>query len=690
MTIAALTPDFLSDNGLSLALLEVSLAALCVLEPLYGPDGAELVDFTLSYLNPAGQRLLGLPARPARPLGAGFPPAVAGGLLSCCRAAFQSGEPGGYDAPYSADSLNHRFRAAAQRHAGLLLLSFSSDCPADAAVLEALRATQAREHAALAEAEAQRLGLEELLLQAPALIAVLSGPDHVYTLVNRHYQELFGSSRPLLGYPSRQALPELIDQPFFGFQDAVYRTGEPCYGREVAARIDRHHDGVLHEAYFNFTYQATRDARGTITGVLVFAHDVTEQVRARYQLQQLNTDLEARVAERTQTALHDQETAEMQRSRLERLLQAMPAAICILSGPTLVHELVNPSYQRLFADRSLLGEPLQTAVPELADVATYQQLRQVYETGAIYRDSQRLITTRAPNDIAQDRYFHSMFKPRRDEHGHIDGLVIFAFEITELVRGRQQIATLNQQLLAANDALTASNQQLTRANADLANFIYTASHDLKTPISNIEGLLHALQRELSPAVLQSDHVQAMFDMMQGAVERFQLTISHLTDVARLQQAHAEPAEPVDLAALVEAVRLDLVPALAAAGAQLSVDVAGCPHVSFALKNLRSIVYNLLSNAVKYAAPGRAPEVTLRAYRAPDGAAAVLEVQDNGLGLSKGQQAKLFGLFQRLHTHVEGSGIGLYMVKKIVENAGGTITVHSQPGVGSTFTVMLPD
>ena len=83
-----------------------------------------------------------------------------------------------------------------------------------------------------------------------------------------------------------------------------------------------------------------------------------------------------------------------------------------------------------------------------------------------------------------------------------------------------------------------------------------------------------------------------------------------------------------------------------------------------------------------------PVVQLRCYRR--GTAVVLEVQDNGLGLDAFQQGKLFQMFVRLHDHVPGSGIGLYMVKKIVENAGGTIAVHSQPGVGSTFAVTLPE
>ena len=69
---------------------------------------------------------------------------------------------------------------------------------------------------------------------------------------------------------------------------------------------------------------------------------------------------------------------------------------------------------------------------------------------------------------------------------------------------------------------------------------------------------------------------------------------------------------------------------------------------------------------------------------------VLEVEDNGLGLSEAQQARLFGLFQRLHTHVEGTGVGLYMLKRIVDNADGTIAVRSQLGLGTTFIITLPD
>jgi signal transduction histidine kinase len=135
------------------------------------------------------------------------------------------------------------------------------------------------------------------------------------------------------------------------------------------------------------------------------------------------------------------------------------------------------------------------------------------------------------------------------------------------------------------------------------------------------------------------------------------------------------------------VQLDLAPQFAAAGGTLTVEVSGCPVLHFAEKNLRSILYNLLSNGLKYHHPDRAPTLAIRCYSTKK--AHVLSVEDNGLGLNVSQQAKVFGLFQRQHDQVEHSGLGLYMVKKIMENAGGTIEVESELGVGSTFLVYFP-
>ncbi|RZK54299.1 MAG: HAMP domain-containing histidine kinase, partial [Hymenobacter sp.] len=273
------------------------------------------------------------------------------------------------------------------------------------------------------------------------------------------------------------------------------------------------------------------------------------------------------------------------------------------------------------------------------------------------------------------------------EDGQPRGISIFAYDVTEPVHARRAVVASAQQAQALAQRLLTANDQLTRTNTDLDNFIYTASHDLKAPIANIEGLLLLLRKQLPPAARQAGLVPRVLAMMAGAIERFQLTIAQLTDLAKLQHAHTQPAEEVDLATMVDAVRLDLTSLIEEAQAEVVVDLDGCATVSFAPQHLRSLLYNLLSNALKYRHPARRPVVQLRCRR--QGEAAVLEVQDNGLGLSPDQQHKLFTMFRRLHDHVAGSGVGLYMVKRMIENVGGTITVQSAPDVGSTFTVTFP-
>jgi len=263
-------------------------------------------------------------------------------------------------------------------------------------------------------------------------------------------------------------------------------------------------------------------------------------------------------------------------------------------------------------------------------------------------------------------------------------------------RARQQVEQANQELEARvqerteqlqvmNEALGLTNQQLSRTNVDLDNFIYTASHDLKAPITNIEGLLHVLQHQLNAA--GRPDVSPVLGMMHESVVRFKRTIDQLGDVTKLQKEHGQPTTEVLLAPVLHDVAQDLQPLLQQTGARLEVDVAATPSVLFSAKNLRSVLYNLLSNALKYRHPDRAPLVRVSG-RQEEGYV-VLAVHDNGLGLTAEQLPELFGMFRRLHSHVDGSGLGLYMVQRSVENAGGKVLVASELGVGSVFSVYFP-
>jgi signal transduction histidine kinase len=522
-------------------------------------------------------------------------------------------------------------------------------------------ALQAELLAAAQRQTQERTAFRNVFEQTPALIALVRAPGHRVEYVNPAYQALF-LGRQLVGLDLVEAVPEMRAPGYIARLDHVYETGETYFGAEEPFAPVPVEDQTLRTQYFNFTYQAYRED-GAIAGVTIFAYDVTEQVEARQQ-------------------------REAERQQLHALFMEAPAPIVILDGADLVFQLVNPAYQRVFPGRALLGKPVLEALPEIAGMVIYQSLRGVYDTGETYVEQELpLQLARHDEGPLEEMFFTFTYQARRNAPGEPDGVLVFAHEVTDQVLARRVVEEGGQQARALAAELAASNAQLTRTNADLDNFIYTASHDLKTPISNIEGLLYLLQEELPAAVTQQAHVGSALTRMLDAVERFKRTIGHLTDVTKLQKEHAPTIALVDLAAVVEDVRQDLLPLLQASGTKLVVNVPALPPVQFSEKNLRSIVYNLLSNAVKYHSPDRLPRVDVRAHVRVGHT--VLEVHDNGLGMAEYQLPRLFGMFQRFHDHVEGAGIGLYMVKRMVENAGGRIEVHTQLGAGTTFFVHLP-
>jgi signal transduction histidine kinase/CheY-like chemotaxis protein len=149
--------------------------------------------------------------------------------------------------------------------------------------------------------------LYNLFMQAPASIAVLRGPDHVFELSNHHYTQVIGKERSILGKPIREALPEIVEQGFVNILDEVYATGKPFYGNEVLVRLDQEGNGILKDLYFNFVYQPIRNIKDEIEGILVHAVDITQQVEARNRIiesetkyKKLSGKLEELIKERTQ------------------------------------------------------------------------------------------------------------------------------------------------------------------------------------------------------------------------------------------------------------------------------------------------------------------------------------------------------------------------------------------------------
>jgi len=149
-----------------------------------------------------------------------------------------------------------------------------------------------REQSARLEAESERKRLYDILMQFPAMIGIVKGSDLVYEFANPTYLQVAGRTLDIIGQPLRQVFPELEGQIYFDVLEQVYRTGETFIREESPTYWDRNGDGVLEEAFFNCIFPAWRDAEGTIQGVLIYNIEVTAQVRARQQIEELLAELQ--------------------------------------------------------------------------------------------------------------------------------------------------------------------------------------------------------------------------------------------------------------------------------------------------------------------------------------------------------------------------------------------------------------
>lgn len=257
--------------------------------------------------------------------------------------------------------------------------------------------------------------------------------------------------------------------------------------------------------------------------------------------------------------------------------------------------------------------------------------------------------------------------------------VIEVRDITEEKRWKKEIEENNR-------ILQEKNQELIRINNDLDNFIYTASHDLKAPVSNIEGLIYTLKDSLKEKIETDQEVDDLLSMVDTSVARFQKTIRDLTDISKTQRNLEESTSRFVIKHIVEDVMSSIEKMITDSNADIILNIDPSLELNYSLINFKSIVTNLLTNAIKYSSPDRKPEINVSAGIEQD--YMFLRVQDNGLGIKEGHKEKIFEMFKRMHDHVEGSGIGLYIVKRIVENSGGKIEVESEENKGTIFTIYL--
>ncbi|WP_165958269.1 PAS domain S-box protein [Segetibacter sp. 3557_3] len=243
-------------------------------------------------------------------------------------------------------------------------------------------------------------------------------------------------------------------------------------------------------------------------------------------------------------------------------------------------------------------------------------------------------------------------------------------------------------------------QELKRSNANLEDFAYAASHDLKEPIRKIRFFADRLNNKLSGKLAEEDQHYLM--RMDRATERMQLLVDDLLEYSHVSTDN-NYVEEIDLGKKLSKVLEDL--ELEVSRRNASIIVGPLPLIKGHRRQIQQLFQNLITNALKFSKPGVQPEIlisasiisgeeliTLNAATTPANKAYhQISIVDNGIGFEQEYAERIFKMFQRLHGKAayEGTGIGLAIVRKVVNNHNGFITAESSPGNGARFTVYLP-
>ncbi|MFC7000062.1 sensor histidine kinase [Rufibacter roseus] len=209
--------------------------------------------------------------------------------------------------------------------------------------------------------------------------------------------------------------------------------------------------------------------------------------------------------------------------------------------------------------------------------------------------------------------------------------------------------------------------------------IHALYHDIKGPISNMEGLVSILGEANGDGAV----IKEVEEMLTLAVSKLKETVDDLVDIGGNDRGFDQEPERVNFGNVIEDAKLSLKDKITETKANITSEL-NVTEISFSRRNIRSIIYNLISNAIKYKSSDRSPEIQIKTEEV--GESILLTVKDNGMGMEDDKRSVIFDRFTRLRDDIEGSGIGLFIVKNMVEGMGGEIQVESTEGEGTTFKV----
>ena len=513
-----------------------------------------------------------------------------------------------------------------------------------------ISARKSAERVALAQAEAHRAHLHALFMQAPAVIAVFRGPEHTFELANATYRRIVGDGRALVGRTIREAIPELHAGRIFALLDEVYAGGESFHGTDIRSVFGRVLEGgnereARGKAYFDVVFQPKFDGQGRVNGIFQISFDVTDRVLARRRSEQL--------------------TGQLRRSeeRYRSLVEATSQTVWITT-PEGAMEGEQPGWVKLTgqSEQDWQGQGWLSAVHPDDQARTVAAWEASIKSGEVFA-----IEHRVRQRDGSWRYLRATGAPVRAG----DGSIREWFGVHSDVTDKKVVEVEREGLIA----------ELKRSNDDLDHFAYVTSHDLKAPLRGIANLSQWVEEDLADKISAEGREQMR--LLRGRVHRLDALINGILSYSRAGRIR-ESHSLVDVGKLAREVVELLAPA-----PEVQIVIADdLPTFEGERVPLQQVLMNLVENALKHAKRSD-PRVSITCSK--DSSGYSFMVKDDGPGIAPAYHQRIWVIFQTLDPRdkVEATGIGLSIVKKIVESRGGRVWIDSVPGAGAEFHFSWP-
>ncbi|MCF4101258.1 PAS domain S-box protein [Gillisia sp. M10.2A] len=259
-----------------------------------------------------------------------------------------------------------------------------------------------------------------------------------------------------------------------------------------------------------------------------------------------------------------------------------------------------------------------------------------------------------------------VFTAIKDEYGTITGYLGIASDISDLNSAKYDLEILTN--------------QLQKQNSQLLNFAHITSHNLRSPVSNLNSLMHFYQESTSV-----EDKEMLFTKFETVINHLTSTLNELIEALKIQEDKSQKVEMVKFQDIFKKINETFVGNIMETNAKITFNFTEAESIEYSKSYMESIMLNLFSNALKYRSPERIPEIHFETKRKEEEIS--LLVSDNGLGIDmKRHRKKLFGLNKTFHRHSEAKGVGLFITKTQVEAMGGRISAESEVDKGTIFKI----